>query len=294
MDPIVRKHLASYLSTASDGAGPIPLFVTRHCIPRSIEPHRHDFFEVELVLSGTGENRLGSQSRPIEPGAVFLGNQFEDHSIQSWSDITILSVKFSPELLPGAGLLLEPFVAPVPAFRCRLPDFNPAEQREFTAHAETLFEEYRRRGSWWQTAATAALTSILVALRRSYDRFVQQLPPSLGGVPHPLVIEILSFFDARFRGALSMADLEAHLGYSRAHLNRIFRSVAGQGLKEYLTAKRIRHACTLLQTTSLSITEVALSSGFQDISHFNRVFRARTAKAPGQVRLEVMSENDKS
>lgn len=291
MGPL-RKHLATYLETPALSEA-FPLYAIRNQIPRFIEPHRHDFFEIELVLQGTGENRIGALGRPIGPGALFLGNQFEDHSITATSPITILSIKFSPELLPSAGPLLEPFVAAVPEFRCRLPDLDVETLVEFQTQAEILLDEYGRQKAFWQTATTAALTLLLVTLRRNFDGFIATEGPPCA-TSHPLVIDILAFFDRHFRRPVTIVDLERHLGYSRAHLNRVFRGVTGQGLKEYLIAKRLRLCCTLLRTTSLAITEVAFSTGFNDISHFNRTFRASMGKSPRQVRQEAWGENPRT
>ena len=51
-----------------------------------------------------------------------------------------------------------------------------------------------------------------------------------------------------------------------------------------LVEARIKTAAELLRVSSLPILQVALSSGFPEISHFNRLFRRRMGCSPGQYR----------
>ena len=51
-----------------------------------------------------------------------------------------------------------------------------------------------------------------------------------------------------------------------------------------LVEARLKTARELLNFSSLPILEVALCSGFNEISHFNRLFRRRTGCTPGQYR----------
>ena len=49
---------------------------------------------------------------------------------------------------------------------------------------------------------------------------------------------------------------------------------------EYLTELRLRRAATLLVSTNLSVSEIALEVGYLSLSHFSRVFRERFGKTP--------------
>ena len=51
---------------------------------------------------------------------------------------------------------------------------------------------------------------------------------------------------------------------------------------KWLTQKRLEHARTLLQTTKKSVGEVAFNSGFENLSHFSRVFKEKFGVSPLQ------------
>ncbi len=70
----------------------------------------------------------------------------------------------------------------------------------------------------------------------------------------------------------------AHM--SRSNLMRVFRKATGQTPIEYLVRLRIQKAMELLQSTDLSITEIALEVGFNDSNYFTRQFRRILGESP--------------
>lgn len=80
--------------------------------------------------------------------------------------------------------------------------------------------------------------------------------------------------------ATSLADLAKalHLGESRA--SHLVKELFGQSYVELLTELRLRTAAALLRASELSVTEVCLTSGFSDLSHFHRCFQKRFATTP--------------
>ena len=79
----------------------------------------------------------------------------------------------------------------------------------------------------------------------------------------------------------AMADM---VGISKDYFSRIFRSVTGMNYSKWLNTIRLEKAAELLADQRMTLTEVAMSSGFQSISSFNRVFRAEKGMAPGEYR----------
>ena len=73
-------------------------------------------------------------------------------------------------------------------------------------------------------------------------------------------------------------------GISKDYFSRIFRSVTGTNYSRWLNMIRMEKATELLADEEMTLTEVAMRSGFQSISSFNRVFRAEKGMAPGEYR----------
>ena len=82
----------------------------------------------------------------------------------------------------------------------------------------------------------------------------------------------------------SLDDLARELGVTARHLRRTMHDELGVSPIELAQSRRLALAKQLLQDTPLSMTEVALSSGFRSIRRFNAAFLARFGRAPSGVR----------
>lgn len=96
----------------------------------------------------------------------------------------------------------------------------------------------------------------------------------------------LVYIDSCFSdNELTIPQIAEHLGISMRQLQRSF-ALIGTTPTDYLIQKRLGHACQLLQarragTSSMLVSTIAYSSGFNDVSYFNRQFRRAFGCAPG-------------
>lgn len=81
---------------------------------------------------------------------------------------------------------------------------------------------------------------------------------------------------------INVEDLADLAGFSKFHFARLFKQFAGMSCYEYLTRKRVAHAEQLLIQPDISITEVAMLSGFNSLSTFNRIFKASKNCTPSE------------
>ena len=84
-----------------------------------------------------------------------------------------------------------------------------------------------------------------------------------------------------FYEAWSLERACARAAMSRRHFSKLFRAVTGRTFLEELTERRLAHAAQLLRAGRHSVLGAAFSSGYGDLSHFYRLFRARHGQPPG-------------
>jgi LacI family transcriptional regulator len=105
-------------------------------------------------------------------------------------------------------------------------------------------------------------------------------------VEDPKVGAALSYIQGNFsRGSLSVDDVVAHVRLPRRSLERAFRTELERTMLHEIVRVRMDHAQKLLETTGLSITDIAAQSGFASLNHFFRVFHGRTGMTPRAFRL---------
>ena len=83
---------------------------------------------------------------------------------------------------------------------------------------------------------------------------------------------------------ISVSMLSAILGLSRSYFSHAFRRSVGLTPHAHVVRLRIERAMTLMAHTEASLTEIALTVGFADQSHYSRAFRRLTGVTPAHWR----------
>ncbi len=73
--------------------------------------------------------------------------------------------------------------------------------------------------------------------------------------------------------ALTFKEFAKTVNLSVPHLRRVFKAETGESFARYFKALRMRKAKELLATTFLGVKQIALKTGFGDVSHFVRDFK---------------------
>jgi AraC-like DNA-binding protein len=76
-------------------------------------------------------------------------------------------------------------------------------------------------------------------------------------------------------------------GMSRFYFCHSFKEVTGQTISDYINYIRISMAESKLDNTDLSITDIALSVGFDDINYFSRVYKKHKGISPKAARRNL-------
>lgn len=99
------------------------------------------------------------------------------------------------------------------------------------------------------------------------------------------LLPALKLIDEQLSSPLREEDLAKACKYSPTYFSRLFHSVMGQTLKQYIIQKRLKLACGLLVSDRDKISNIATASGFNDVSYFSRVFKKYMGCSPGEYRL---------
>lgn len=248
--------------------------------------HDHDFYEVMWVLAGRGTHRVSGQALPLAVGDLVLVRPGDRHRVEvaAQKRLDFVNVAFRAGLW-RAFLAL---AGQTPAARSwDAGDTPPAvhveepDRTSFNAEVDRLLQAYDGPGSQLELLRyLGAVVGLLAPERRR--------PPIGSGAGEP---------DWLRQAARGMHEPEnLRIGFSRfvslcgvseGHLARALRRYRGQTPVEFITELRLRRAAMLLESTSAPIGEVALESGFDNLSYFHRRFRQRFGSTPRAFRLSV-------
>ncbi len=99
-----------------------------------------------------------------------------------------------------------------------------------------------------------------------------------------LIARINWYIDSNLGGDLSLLQLGEMEGMNPYYLARIYRKIAHENLKSYISSKRAEKACALLRQSDLKNRDIALTVGFQTEQSFYRFFKKMCGMTPQEYR----------
>ena len=92
--------------------------------------------------------------------------------------------------------------------------------------------------------------------------------------------EMVSYIQQNFTGKISLKEFGEQFHLSEKYISRYFKEHFHITLSQYITHLRLEHAKQLLQDTDIPVTDVAMQSGYQNVSYFIRSFQKAYAVSP--------------
>jgi AraC family transcriptional regulator len=145
---------------------------------------------------------------------------------------------------------------------CRARDGDSDGTRAHIARAAALLDQHP--GPWVNGQTSA--------------RGPKQIPR--GGFAAWQSQRLAAHVDANLAGKIVVKDLAASLDISVGHFCRAFKRTFGMSARIWIRHRRIELAQGLMLTTGASLTEIAVSCGMSDQSHFTRSFRRIVGETP--------------
>ena len=98
---------------------------------------------------------------------------------------------------------------------------------------------------------------------------------------------IFKHVNQNFREHISLDEIADKVSMTVPAFCRYFKKVTGKTFTKFVNEYRIVHATKLLSESQISITDVCYECGFNNFSHFNKVFKEFTGKSASKYRSEL-------
>lgn len=225
----------------------------------------------QYTLAGRGSMRLGDHVEAVEPGMALLALVPEDHCYElpadsaEWEFVYVSVNGSEPMRLMGELRRRRGAVSPF------APD-NPAVMM-----AHRLLEWGRAGAPGDRYRASALAYEFMMALLAEPDS-------STRGADEELVRRVHDYCMRNIARAIDIGELARHVGCSRWHFIRKFEQADGRTPGEFITALRMRLAMRQLQSTNLTVKEIAANCGYNDAGYFCKVFRKNAGCSPAGFR----------
>lgn len=224
---------------------------------RSVPIHTHDYFELEVVFSGEGKHIINGENFNLSRGSVLFLTPVDCHRILTDDVVGLWNVSFNQSLLSDEAISR--------AYKTK--------QRHFQIDARTLEKLLSVAGLMKKEIVTTGRIKPLLEYALSLI-----LPE--GEVEKTSALDnALLFAKTRFRENPTVEDASKIACLSPVYFGNVFKRKYGVSFNEYVNIQKVECAKVLL-SNGMSVAETCFESGFNSLSNFLKVFKARTGVSP--------------
>lgn len=256
--------------------------------------HNHHSLEINFCVSGEGQYTIIDDTYPILQDDIFIINNLEYHMARNLSgDLQLMVIVFDPELiLAGSNdyQYVRAFYEWKTGFKHRLPGGIFATE-EIKGILHSIQEEWDNQAAGWRLVVKSLLLMLLALLYRQFESmegYSEKIRHFQNG--YIKLAPAIRYMEEHYKEEIPLATLAKEVHMSVNYFSSYFSQTMNYTVSEYLIRMRLKNACLLLTTTNNSIMSIALESGFDNISYFNRVFRKAFGVTPGAYRKYMGNE----
>lgn len=267
-------------------------FVVKELIAPHFDPtwHFHPHYQLFTVVEGNGTRFIGDSIRLFMPqDTVFLAPNMphvwrSDHAEKAQTHGIV--VYFTEDFL-GKDFFEKPEMYPIKQLF-----INSQRGLEIVGNRRTLLRNHLAELiNLSGFESVLKLLSILNELAQSND---YEYIASANYVNTHKISEtermqkVHEYVMQHFREEISLSALASLICMSESAFCRYFKNRTNKTFSDFVSEVRIGYACKLLMNRELSVTQIALESGFNTISNFNRQFKGLMGKSPLQYQKEFL------
>ncbi len=252
--------------------------------PRVLHKH-NDFLELLYVRSGTGIYIVDEQRYNISEGDIIICNAgvLHDEDPSQAQDLNTYSLALADIAVKGLppNCLIAPEYSPVFPAGERAQTFG-----ELMGMIHSLLATDPKGATETCNYLAAALISKLLLVIRQYCETEGNTVRSRTDI---IAGQVKHYIDTHFDEQFTLQDISDAIRVSPYHLAHMFKETTGYSPMQYTVRRRLGEAQSLLITTSLSVTEIAVSVGFGNPCHFNTMFSKYIGMSPSRYRSSYVA-----
>jgi AraC-like DNA-binding protein len=247
--------------------------------------HRHEYVEMIYVIRGSGTHIVNGNEHLLCPGSLSIIFPWQAHEYQCKDPVELINVQLSMEVFNNTQLPLikinNIFFAETDRPSCVYLD------NDSCGETEKLFRKLEDEYTQQRLLNDVVVFSIILQILVIYERL---LDPQMKHANRKDVQEsgtvwkAIEYINRHFGSDVSIEDAASYANISVGKLKTDMKSVLGISFFELVQEVRLRNACALLNSTILSVEEIASKSGYQNANTFEKVFKKTKGLSPEKYR----------
>lgn len=281
------------LKMAENMHGNLPFFVRKYsAITTGL--HRHEYMQINYIYQGKGKHMVNHCEFDIIKGDIFVIPPYIPHSINVSEDFSleVFEFEFQPEFINQNFesienietffdfAYIETFLLCENQVKPRL-NLTGKVQVEVESLLNDVLNEYNAKKSGYMLLIKSLLLKLLVLVGREFTADMGS-PDSrpIYDRHRDAILGAVKYIDAHYTEELNIDFVARKFALSQSYFSYLFRNVTSKTFTGYLTGLRISRAMELLKNTDRKVADICYEAGFNNIGHFNRIFKQYTDLTP--------------
>ena len=247
---------------------------------KAMDMHIPDCYEIYYSISGGKQFLIDNRFYTIEPGDIFIINQYESHKITQVDKMVheriVLSIhpEYTKRLSTAETDLDACFSARPTNFSHKI-SLTKEQQNRFLYYINKIT---KAEGFGHDIIEQTAFMELMVMLHAAF-RTSHANEPAGTYIYNQQVDDILAYININIASPITIEQLSKEFYLSESYICRIFKSATGTTINKYINARRISIAKSLL-SSGVGVTEAYEKSGFTDYSNFFKAFTKAVGISP--------------
>ncbi len=256
---------------------------------RSYQMHWHSYGEILLVGPGkTNIFKVNQETYDLIPGDFVLIWPMEMHAIVDADREKSLVIQFSHAFM-NSLFDLQRIMHFYRNLHVLCVNAHPELVHELQEIAYKMKDVFFSEGADRELKCCMLLMEFMMVLDEHRNEFAPELEADgRSGYTDDIMHRMIGVTDYIKNNLtaddLSQGAMAERAGISKDYFSRMFKNVTGLNYSKWLNMIRLEKATELLSYDDITLTEIAMLSGFQSIPSFNRVFRSEKGMAPSEYR----------
>lgn len=240
-----------------------------------IEPHWHNFYEIEIILSGSMLHKIGDKEFLLSKGDAYLISSNGFHSMEFPEEVTLLNIGFRAELLNDDLRHFSNI-----DLRTVCGKFNDNDIKKIIDLVSDINNELDKGELLNTTIISGIISQIVIMLLRVSP--TAKMPSTT----NTLVQKSLAYINEHFAEDISLEQIARSLSVTPNYLGKVFKLSLGYPFNYQLNKVRLKNACNMLLSTKEKTSEIAKKSGYKTPEHFYLIFKKMFGLRPSEYKQE--------
>ncbi|WP_313189624.1 helix-turn-helix transcriptional regulator [Sphingobacterium sp.] len=277
--PVLEQCTVSYKEDKNFLADRLEVYLGKN--NNLVFPHRHNFYQMLLFLSGEGMHEIDFKQYPIERGQVYFMGPGQVHSWMFEGKMTGYIVNFDIDYFKS--LLIQPdYVENLDLFSSLNEGVFTLEEYQ-VREISVLFDQLIELSSL-PVAKDLKRSLLLYILLRFDQAYIPNFPAKSIDYHLVLIKNFISLVDQNYKELHLPKEYAELLFVTPNHLNSVCKEYLGTQAGEVIRNRIMLEAKRLLILPDWTISQVAYELSFNDNSYFTKFFKKVEGKTPEEFR----------